>query len=250
MMPQRRILVITSLIVVAWVLFSCLAAPSMVSAIYRGEGPAFLALRGANSNPLEFYLRKWMTLATTVGSVLLIVGILVSFPAVRSWISGPASWTPPNLSRSKRLVVNGAVLSIIGIGLLQVLLGRDDYPFSSYPMYSSVRREFSQKEMRLFGVTEQGHEIHLATRQQLYPFAQDRMKMALKRMDSRADAGKDILSTLEYVFQTYERRRVEGDHGGILLTSVRLYEMEWDLLADASNISTPRTKRLVSEYTP
>jgi len=104
--------------------------------------------------------------------------------------------------------------------------------------------------MRLFGVTEQGHEIHLATRQQLYPFAQDRMKMALKRMDSRADAGKDILSTLEYVFQTYERRRVEGDHGGILLTSVRLYEMEWDLLADASNISTPRTKRLVSEYTP
>jgi hypothetical protein len=45
----------------------------------------------------------------------------------------------------------------------------------------------------------------------------------------------------------YESRRVAGEHHGPLLRAVRLYEMQWTLVDDASNVDRPSSRRLVAE---
>jgi hypothetical protein len=148
----------------------------------------------------------------------------------------------------RRLVFVHALLGVlIGGSLYDIRTGREHWPLSPYPMFSLVEPEATLRTLRIVGV-ETGtaqHEIFLLDADLIHPFDQCRLTSALSRAYTDPLRRPMVHEQLRDVLERYEMRRAAGDHEGPPLEEVRLYEMRWTMGADADNVATPDSRRLI-----
>ena len=128
--------------------------------------------------------------------------------------------------------------------------GKELWPFSAYPMYSTTLRTWSVRTHRLFGVVrgDPTREFPLVGALYLHPFEHTRFYFALNRVERLGD--RDLLeAAIRDTLVRYEARREAGRHAGPALEGVRLYELDWrlDPRASPAERERPQTRRLLLE---
>jgi len=152
-----------------------------------------------------------------------------------------------------RLALAHGVIAVLSItSLLCIAFDKEYWPFSQYPMFSSVSREDTLSALRLYGVSqEQPHrEIPLLSPAYIEPFDKSRLGISLWRMESRKNLEnrqKWLDKALRDRLKGYKTLRATGRHDGPPLQGVRLYEERWHLEASAQNAQRPDHRELITE---
>jgi len=139
------------------------------------------------------------------------------------------------------------IVGVIGGSLHDIATREEHWPFSNYPMFSTVHREAVLAWPRLFGVTPDGQEIALLQYEYLRPLDQSRLPLGLRRLYQSPDNESRVRAALADVLCRYEQRREAGAHEGPPLRAIRLYSVEWPLEPFAANIDTPSSRTLIAE---
>jgi GT2 family glycosyltransferase len=158
-----------------------------------------------------------------------------------------------SMSTPRLLLVHAIVGTLVGGSLYDIWTGREHWPLSPYPMFSIVDRDPSLRCLRIVGVTAapHGEEFVMLDPAVIQPFDQCRLTSALSRTFHDGARRHLIHEQLRDCLHRYEERRRAGEHAGPPLAAVRLYEMYWTLDANASNVDTPDTRRLIDTvYAP
>lgn len=150
------------------------------------------------------------------------------------------------ISRRRRWIASLAVAVLVGGSTFDILLTREDWPFSHYPMFASVRgREISVT--RLYGVTADGEEIPFDDDRYTHPFDLTKTRTSLRKIHGNAERRDRIDEALRDFLRRYETRRVAGRHDGPPLAGIRLYDVHWKLDPWARNAHHPDARELIAE---
>jgi hypothetical protein len=151
------------------------------------------------------------------------------------------------MTRSRRLIAYAIIAVIIGASGFDIALGREDWPFSHYPMYSSVERDWTKTTWRAYGVVNDGRdELPLIYDETIAPFDRARLASALFKLSLFKDRGR-LRQALLDCLRRYEERRERGDHQGPALDGIRVYRVTWKLEPWARNADTPDHMDLIAE---
>jgi len=150
----------------------------------------------------------------------------------------------------RRVLINGFVISVICASLFDIVTDQEHWPFSQYPMFSGVWKSQTFTWLCVFGVTYDGREFRLDANRYVEPFDQSRLPKALKRMTEMPDGEARLRSALPDLMARYEALRRGAAHEGPPLIAMRLYELEWTIDRQASNVNTPDRRRLIAEVRP
>ena len=126
--------------------------------------------------------------------------------------------------------------------------GKELWPFSAYPMYSTTIRTWSVSTHRLFGLlSEDGRgEIPLMGRDDLYPIGHTSYYIRLARIERMRDRAR-LEAALRDTLARYEERRRAGLHVGQALQAIRLYDLRWRLDPRRGPRQEPDSRRLLLE---
>lgn len=128
------------------------------------------------------------------------------------------------------------VVGLVALQIWQVVSKRDDWPLSSYPMYSGLQRPgVVREELRAVAATG---ELTF-TAEHLAPLSPRTVSMVLRHSGS-----KHAAAVRRAIFERYYQRRAAGEHDGPLLSSLRQYQNSWQIRPDLSNVHKPKTKLL------
>jgi hypothetical protein len=147
----------------------------------------------------------------------------------------------------RRWVVYGLMAVVVGGHLYDLVVDREHWPFSQYPMYAHAAREWSMLVPRLVGVRADGGEITLWETRYLEPFDQARLVQAIQALMQAPDGRSRAATALADCLARYERRRRAGVHDGPALAALRLYHVLWTLQPSAANVEHPDRRDLVLE---
>lgn len=121
---------------------------------------------------------------------------------------------------------------LIGLQVWQVAAERDDWPLSSFPMYSGLQRgTVTRQELR--AVAASG-ELSF-TAEHLEPLSPRTVSMVLRHAGA-----KHAAAVRRSIFDRYYERRASGEHDGPLLSSLRQYQYTWQIRPDLSNVDKPK----------
>jgi hypothetical protein len=153
------------------------------------------------------------------------------------------------MTRRRRWLVYGLAAFIVAGNLYDGATGGEHWPFSSYPMYSHVNREWGLALLRVVGVRSDppGDEVPLWESAHLEPFDQSRLGSALSTLLAQPDGLERVDALLRNCLLRYERRRRGAAHDGPPLRALRLYDLAWTLEPRARNADHPGTRRLLAE---
>ncbi len=155
------------------------------------------------------------------------------------------------MSRHRRWLVCGVIAAVIGGSLYDIMTDCEHWPFSPYPMYSDVRREYVLKRFWLFGIEkETGREMSLLDAQYVQPFDRSRLTHALMRIYRGQVDRQPLLSrALQDCWVRYEALRRAGRHHGPPLSGVQLYLMTWQLASSGHQAEQQASRELLAEVT-
>jgi hypothetical protein len=151
------------------------------------------------------------------------------------------------MSTRRLLVAHCIILFVIAGSLYDIGTRQEHWPFSNYPMFSSVHRQPTLTWLRLFGVTDDNREVPLLKYNELWPLDQSRLPLGLRRVADQPDSGRRLQGALSDVLNRYNARREKGEIKGPELRAVRLYKLAWTLEPFAANLDRPSTRQLVAE---
>lgn len=151
------------------------------------------------------------------------------------------------MSTRRLFIAHFLIVFIVAGSLYDIGTRQEHWPFSNYPMFSTVHRQPTLTWLRLFGVTPEGTEVPLVRYNELYPFDQSRLPLGLRRIAEGPDAGPRVHGAIADVLQRYNARRAAGDISGPELRRIRLYRMGWTLEPFAGNLDRPSSRVLLSE---
>ena len=153
------------------------------------------------------------------------------------------------MSATRLMVACAAISTVVGGSIHDIATDREHWPFSPYPMFSTVEREPRLERLRVVGVTREGlpREIPLLDRPLIEPFDQCRLSTAFARTYNNPARRHLTEEMLRDLLERYERRRDAGEHQGPPLSSVRLYRMQWALDPNAANVNEPDRRERLSE---
>jgi hypothetical protein len=150
--------------------------------------------------------------------------------------------------RSHRLILAHVLMAgVIGGSLYDIATRQEHWPFSNYPMFSTIHREAVLTWPRLFGVTADGREIALLAYEYLKPLDQSRLPLGLRRLSQLPGADARLRAALADVLSRYEQRREAHAHEGPPLKAIRFYSVDWPLEPFAANLATPSSRTLIAE---
>lgn len=146
-------------------------------------------------------------------------------------------------------MVYGIVALLVLPHLMEIVRQTEHWPYSNYPMWSRVSREWHERQIVPMGVHADDPETEVRLTDPAY-FAP--MPVYYQRLNFSKAAGRPKVrdGVLADYLTTYERRRAAGLHRGPPLAGVRLYEHYWTMDRHASNAKTPDRRTLVYEYPP
>lgn len=151
------------------------------------------------------------------------------------------------MSSRRLLIAHLLIVFVIAGSLYDIGTRQEHWPFSNYPMFSTVHRQPTLTWLRLFGVTPDGSEVALVRYNDLYPLDQSRLPLGLRRIADQPDAGPRIQGAITDVLERYNARRAAGAIAGPELRGIRLYRMGWALEPFASNLDRPSSRVLLAE---
>jgi hypothetical protein len=151
------------------------------------------------------------------------------------------------MSTSRRWFISGFLIFLIAGHVYDIVVDREHWPLSQYPMFSRVWTSASFGWHRAVGVDDEGHEVVLRDRDRIHPFDNSRLHLGLERMRHGRQAGAMLNEAAADLLERYERLRREGGHDGPPLTALRLYRFEWTLDPDIRNVDTPDRRVLLAE---
>jgi hypothetical protein len=147
------------------------------------------------------------------------------------------------------LIHAGLALLIVG-SAFDIIVGREHWPFSHYPMYSEVERDtLTSVKLHLYGVPAgaPGQEIYLMEQPFIQPFDMTRLNTALRRLKRRPAAEPLLREAVQDVADRYMRLQAAGRHDGPPLAHLRLYRLQWRLDPQLRNLAVPEMRDLVLE---
>jgi hypothetical protein len=137
--------------------------------------------------------------------------------------------------------------AITGGHLYDLVTRGEHWPFSSYPMYSHLNRQWTLEVPRVLGVREDGPSEEWLWRDELLaPFDQARLAQSLSTMRRAPDAHARLETALADCLRRYERRRRAGEHDGPPLSALRLYRTVWTLDLAAASLPHPTQQELLA----
>jgi len=142
------------------------------------------------------------------------------------------------MTRRRRLLADLILLLILGGQATALVLDREIWPFSPYPMFSDLRRGPRITRLWLYGVLAGGEEVPLTEREALKPLRIAGVTEALSRLH-----GAPLREALRDLLKRYDTRR----HPGPPIEAIRLYRMTWAIDLDAANRDRPLTRALLGE---
>lgn len=157
------------------------------------------------------------------------------------------------------VLVQLGILAIVGGTFFDIITQREHWPFSPYPMYSSIELDTTTTKYYVYGVPvagaendatgndTAGTEISLQSFVYTAPLSTIRLGAGLSKLQWRQNRDKLWQRTLENVLARYERRRLAGQHDGPPLRAIRLYREEWTLDPLAGNLDRPDSRELLIE---
>jgi hypothetical protein len=154
---------------------------------------------------------------------------------------------PTGLSIGRLIAAHVLILGIVGSSVYDIATEQEHFPFSNYPMFSTVHRTPTLRWYRLFGVTTDGREVALLNYSQLWPLDQSRLPLGLRRIHQEPGNETRLKEALSDILRRYERRRAAGEHDGPPVRGLRLYEIGWDLEPYAANLGQPGSRELIAE---
>lgn len=140
------------------------------------------------------------------------------------------------MSRPRLALGVSWVVGLIVAQIWQVVAQRDDWPLSSYPMYSGLQRPHVMKQ-ELRAVSASG-ELEF-TSEHLEPLSPRTVSLVLRH--SNPKYGNDVRRA---ILGHYYERRASGKHDGPILSSLRQYQYSWAIRSDLSNRSKPKVSVL------
>ena len=153
------------------------------------------------------------------------------------------------MSRGRLWIVHAAIFLFLGVSFYEIIADQENWPFSSYQMYSRVRSGQNLLRPRMFGITDEEtpREIPLLKFEYIQPFDQSRLARAFTRMKDRPSHNELYARALQNCLSRYEILRQNGRHHGPPLRGIRLYELEWKFDPWAGNRDLPDRKELLGE---
>jgi hypothetical protein len=151
----------------------------------------------------------------------------------------------------RRLVLAHVIIGTLILGSYYALVfDREFWPFSPYPMYSSILDEKTVTGMRLYGVTqEEPHrEILLRDPDYVRPFNPHALELAWEGVRVKGgESNQALKEALRDSLRRYEELRTAGRHHGPRLEGMRLYQEQWQMDARAENLNRPDHRWLIAE---
>ena len=140
------------------------------------------------------------------------------------------------------------IVAVLTLGhLMEIVRQTEHWPFSNYPMWARVTRDWNVRVADPVGVTAANPSLEVKLTDPRYfapmPVYYQRLNLERAARRKRDDMLRDYLAR-------YERRRAAGEHDGPPLRGVRVYENGWLMDRDASNVATPERRTLLYEYPP
>ena len=156
------------------------------------------------------------------------------------------------MSAFRMRCISFVVAAIAAVSLLEIVTGREHWPFCAYEMYSHIREEKSVTRLRLFGIPagNSGAEFPIYHFQYIQPFDSSRLAKAFSKIQERPDHDRLFQKALGNIFERYEKLRQKKRHNGPELRALRLYELHWEIRPGKENSESPSKKTLVAEYAP
>jgi hypothetical protein len=149
---------------------------------------------------------------------------------------------------TRRLVIAHFLIVFVIAGYAYDIGTRQEHwPFSNYPMFSTVHRSPVLTWLRLFGVTADNREIPLLSYNDLWPLDQSRLPLGLRRIADAPDGGRRLRGAITDVMLRYNERRARGEIAGPELRAIRLYKLGWTLEPFAANLDRPSSRELLAE---
>lgn len=156
------------------------------------------------------------------------------------------SATPLPRHRLLTVYVLGAV--ILGGSLIAWVRDTEYWPYSPYPMFSSVvpRKDFKFTTLRVYAVTQQDPLVEFPLDDNAYiePFDNASLVEALRIALNE----KKLTPVLKDLFERYQVLRLAKIHNGPPIEGLRLYRVTWYLNDQASNEKTPFEKVSLGEF--
>jgi hypothetical protein len=141
-----------------------------------------------------------------------------------------------------------AVVGVIVLGhLYEIVRQQEHWPFTNYPMWARVTRDWHVREIMPFGLTDEPtpREIDLRDPKYFAPMPAIYQRLNFQRAASRANIRDRMLA--DYL-KRYEQLLAAGKHDGPPLKGIRLYEWYWTMDLRAGNANAPDRKTLLYEY--
>jgi len=151
------------------------------------------------------------------------------------------------MSRSRLIFVHLLIVGVIGGSLYDIATRQEHWPFSDYPMFSTIHREAVLRWPRLYGVRPDGREVPVTRYAELWPLDQSRLPLGLRAIYNQEGASRRIHDALLDVLQRYEARREAGEHEGGPFIAMRLYMVSWPLEPFAANLDEPSERQLLAQ---
>ncbi len=159
------------------------------------------------------------------------------------------------ISPLRLALVHLGLFVILAGSLFDIATGREHWPFSPYPMFSSIEMEPVEEKVRLYGVplaennggdAAASQEFPLLDAAALQPFDQARLNIGLRKLQRR-EGDANLRVAMTEALSRYEALRRAGQHDGPPLRAVRLYELSWTLDPLARNVAAPNERTLLLE---
>ena len=151
------------------------------------------------------------------------------------------------MSTRRLLLAHLLIVFVLAGSAYDIGTRQEHWPFSNYPMFSTIHREPVLTWLRLFGVTADGREIPLLSYNDLWPLDQSRLPLGLRRLADQPDGGQRLQAAITDVLLRYNTRRAHGEIEGPELQAIRLYKVGWTLEPFAANIDRPSSRVLMAE---
>jgi hypothetical protein len=151
------------------------------------------------------------------------------------------------MTRARLMFIHTLIAGVIGGSLYDIVNRQEHWPFSNYPMFSTIHREAVLRWPRIYGVRPDGREVPVTNYDELYPLDQSRLPIGLRAIYNEEGASPRIHDALLDVLHRYEARRQAGEHDGSPLTAMRLYLVSWPLDPFADNLDQPSQRQLLTQ---
>jgi hypothetical protein len=150
------------------------------------------------------------------------------------------------VTRWRMILAHAVILFVLTGHAFSAIFDIELWPFSPYPMYSTVRTEYRQEHPVLYAVVDDAAGTEIPLRELAY-FANDRAQAQLVGIYERSADVPGLREELATLLTRYKAGRRESGVVGPPVRALRLYRASWQLTPGASESEVAPHRDLIVE---